>query len=83
MTTIHGSELDDFQSVLKRRGLSESDFALKERELPIRGAALQPIRGTVTITYTKTGIALTYQTGHGRSWPAEFERDLDAGRFKK
>ncbi|HTI86868.1 MAG TPA: hypothetical protein VL966_09715 [Alphaproteobacteria bacterium] len=83
MTTIDATELHDFESALKRRGIPEADFALKEQEQPIRGEALQPILGTVTVTYMKTGIALTYQTGHRSSWPAEFERDLDAGRFEK
>ena len=78
MPLIHDSEMKDFQATIRNAGLGVDDFELAERDGPKEGYFPT---GTVTVTYTPTGIAREYRGGHLSTWTAEFDDDLQAGKF--
>ncbi len=78
---VNDSEREDFTQAINHHGLDVDDFELTEqRDQPI-GTDVQPITGQVTIRRKSTGAEKTYDAGHGSSWPAEFEQDLQQGGF--
>jgi len=77
------SEMDDFHSSIERRGFQQDDFELTEQREPASGTATYSIRGTITIRYKPNGKERIYKTGHGSSWPAQFDDDLAGGVFGK
>ncbi len=81
MPLIHDSEMGDFQATIHNAGLSVDDFELAER----RDADAEGYfpTGTVTVTYTPTGIARQYRGGHLSTWTAEFDDDVNAGEFNQ
>ncbi len=83
MPLIHDSEKRDFQATLLNADLSVDDFELTERrdaDGPKEGYFSS---GTVTVTYTPSGIARRYRGGHLSTWTAEFDDDLNAGEFNQ
>ena len=80
MPLVTNSEMGDFQATIRNAGLSVDDFELAERDGPKEGYFRT---GTVTVTYTPTGIAREYRGGHLSTWTAEFDDDLNAGEFNQ
>ncbi len=76
------SELRDLKFCIVEAELNVDDFKLTEQldpDGPKEGYF--PTR-TVTMTYTPTGVARSYDAGGGSSWSAEFERDLNLNKFQ-
>ena len=78
---IEPSEDEDFKSAIRQAGYSESDFEIVETEDDYPSGAIVPITGSVTVTFVKTGVKRTYDSGHGTAWVVAFEKDLRAGLF--
>jgi len=87
---VHPSEVKDFHTALRQRGLGLDQFDLSDTpwRLDPPGALAGPTIGTVTITSRKSGATRTYKTG-GVSistsplipWVTEFLQDVDQGVF--
>ncbi len=75
------SVTEDSIQAIERHGLDVDDFELTEQMDPRRGTDIQPITGQVTIRRKSTGVEKTYASGHGSSWPTEFDDDLSQGVF--
>ena len=83
VSNLHPDEIEDCQCAIRRAGLDPADFILGERVDPGRphSGPIFALAGAIGIRYERTGVVRTYQTGNGSAWPAEFQRDLEAGRF--
>ncbi len=81
MPLIHDSEKRDFQATILNAGLGVDDFELTERRDADGAKEGYFPTGTVTVTYTPTGIAREYRGGHLSTWTAEFYDDLHEGKF--
>lgn len=80
-SVLSEDEIEDFYSSVKDLGYKEKDFELSQTSSPVSGSGIQSIAGTVTVKRIGTGVARTYQTGNGSSWPASFHDELRAGAF--
>ncbi len=76
------SELEDLNRCVVEAELSVDDFKLTEQLDPDGPKEGYFPTGTVTMTYTPTGVARSYDAGGGSSWSAKFERDLNLNIFK-
>jgi hypothetical protein len=83
MPILTPGQREDFDAVVKSRRRSPDEFEIHERQHPMVGADVQPVRGQVEVRDTGSGVVRTYQAGHGTSWVFEFEKDLAAGLFAK
>ncbi len=83
MPLVTNSEMGDFQATIRNAGLSVDDFELAEqRDADGPKEGYFPT-GTVTVTYTPTGIEREYRGGHLSTWTAEFDDALNAGEFSQ
>ena len=78
---VSDSVTEDCIQAIERQGLDVDDFELTEQRDPPRGTDVQPFTGQVTIRRKSTGAERTYASGHGSTWPAEFDDDLSQGVF--
>ena len=76
------SELQDLKRCIVEAELSVDDFKLTEQLDPDGPKEGYFPTGTVTMTYTPTGVARSYDAGGGSSWSAKFERDLKSNVFE-
>jgi hypothetical protein len=76
------SELQDLKRCIVEAELSVDDFKLTEQLDPDGPKEGYFPTGTVTMTYTPTGVARSYDARGGSSWSAKFERDLNLNIFK-
>ncbi len=79
MTLITDSERIDFEQCIVVANLSIDDFELTERRDAGGPKEGYFPTGTVTVTYTPTGISRTYEVS---TWSADFEDDLKSNAFK-
>jgi hypothetical protein len=83
MKLVEPDELDAFNGVLQRAGLSAHDFTLRQKDLTDpRTDEILALAGLVKITRKSTGVEREYPTGDGSRWVEEFERDLGEGLFE-
>ena len=81
MSLILGSEQVRYDRVIVAAKLNVDDFEItKENDAP--GAIQHMGTGTVTVTYTPTRVARSYDASGGSTWSAKFERDLNLTIFK-
>ena len=59
-TSIHPSELEDYEAELRRRRRSADEFELLTDDPVMTGTHIQATRGTVTVRNKSTGAARTY-----------------------
>lgn len=78
---VSDSPRENFIEAIKHNKMDVDDFELKEQSDPRRGTDIHQITGQVTIRRKSTGVEKTYASGHGSSWPAEFDDDLSQGVF--
>ena len=78
---VSDSTREDFIEAIKHQGFDVDDFELTEQRDPPRGTDVQPFTGQVTIRRKSTRAEKTYASGHGSSWPTEFDDDLSQGVF--
>ena len=76
------SELQDLKWCIVEAELNVDDFMLTEQLDPDGPKEGCFPTGTVTVTYTPTGVARSYDAGGGSTWSAKFERDLNLNIFK-
>ncbi len=76
------SELQDLKWCIVEAELSVDDFKLAEQLDPDGPKEGYFPAGTVTMTYTPTGVARSYDAGGVSTWTAKFERDLNLNIFK-
>ncbi len=76
------SELQDLKWCIVEAELSVDDFKLMEQLDPDGPKEGYFPTGTVTVTYTPTGVARSYDAGGVLTWSANFERDLNLNVFK-
>ncbi len=81
MLLITDSERIDFEQCIDAANLIIDDFELTEQADPDGPKVGYFPTSTVTVTYTPTGVARSYQAGGGSIWPPVFEADLQAGNF--
>ncbi len=81
MLLITNSELFDFEQCIDAANLIIDDFELTEQVDPDELKVGYFPTNTVTVTYTPTGVARSYDAGGGSIWPQVFEADLQAGNF--
>jgi len=83
MTIIVGTEMEDFQNILREHAYTNHNFQLSSRvdDRPSSSGELAPLTGHVTVKYLETGVERTYKAGHGTAWVAEFEKDLRGKAF--
>lgn len=81
-TTISEDELDDFNNLCSRYNVDPNTFEITEHDVSQypAGNGIFHEAGKVTITHGDK--SMTYNTGHGSSWPADFEKSLNSGKFK-
>ncbi len=80
MPLIHDSEMEDFKAAIINAGFKVDDFTvvpLEDKPPKI----LHVVTGTVTVNRILTDQSITYRAGHLSAWSAEFEDDLQAGKF--
>lgn len=82
ISQISKSELEDYKAAITRYGLKESDFQMDEVIDPTEPGGIQPLTGSLTISYRPTGQSRQYTTGHQSTWPALFETHLSRGAFQ-
>ena len=70
------SELQDLKWCVVEAELSVDDFILTEQLDPDGPKEGYYPTGTVTVTYTPTGVARSYDAGGVSTWTVQFERDL-------
>ncbi len=76
------SELQDLKGCIFEAELNVADFKLTEQLDPDGPNEGYCPTGTVTKTYTPTGVARSQDAGGGSSWSTKFERDLNLNIFK-
>ena len=70
-------EKEDILNSISDLKLNFNDFEFKEIDLTTyKENSVSPIQGEIEIIYKPSKVARKYETGHGTSWPAEFEFDL-------
>jgi hypothetical protein len=87
---VHRSGLEDFESMLRRRGLSPDDFELADTPTLIAAppGAIGPTLNTVFVRSRRNGMERAYTSGGSRNtnnpfvaWVNEAAADIDAGVF--
>ncbi len=76
------SELQDLKWCIVEAELNVDDFKLTEQLDPDWPKEGHFPTGTVTVTYTPTGVARSYDARGVSTWPAKFEHDLNLNVFK-
>ena len=76
------SELQDLKRCIVEAELSVDDFKLMEQVDPDGPKEGYYPTGTVTMTYTPTGVARSYDAGGVSTWTDQFERDLNLNKFQ-
>lgn len=79
---LTGDQLDDYRGALRRNRCAEADFELKVEEKAPATVGIFPITGRVTVRRKSNGVEQIYPCGHGTTWPADFEHDLNRGHFE-
>lgn len=74
-------QLEDFRGALGKNHCAEEDFELQVVADAPASQGIYPIAVSVTVRRKSTGAERTYSCGHGSTWPADFEVDLDHGFF--
>jgi len=83
---IDETEIEYFRVDVREAGYAAEDFDLSENVDQPRPGEAQGVfveRGTVTVTWRKTGITRIYGAGSGTAWVVAFMEDLRAGVFGK
>jgi len=78
---ISDSEMEDFEATIVKAGFDVRDFRSVHVDDPTPTREAHAVTGTVTVHRPARAIAIAYPTGHGSTWPADFEADLKAGKF--
>jgi hypothetical protein len=79
---IHESELEDYESVLKRHGFTQSDFCLLEENTTSQASnCVYPVTGNVILINKKSAKVKKYTAGNGSHWIADFHYDLERNLF--
>ncbi len=76
------SELQYLKRCIVEAELSVDNFILTEQLDPDGHKEGHYPTGTVTVTYTPTGVARSYDAGGGSTWTDQFERDLNLNKFQ-
>jgi hypothetical protein len=76
------SELQALKCCIVEAELNIDDFKLTEQIDPDGPKEGYFPTGTVTVTYTPTGVARSYDAGGISTWSDKFERDLNLNVFK-
>ncbi len=76
------SELKDLKRCIVEAELNVANFKLTEQLDPDGPKEGCFPTGALTVTYTPTGVARSYDVGEGSTWSAKFERDLNLNVFK-
>ncbi len=67
----------DVKKTISNENLNYDDFEFKETDLTRNNDDnLHQVSGEIEISFKPSKISKKYQTGHGTSWPAEFEVHL-------
>ncbi len=75
-------EKSDVKKAISNENLNYDDFEFKETDFTKNNTdGLFTISGELEISYKPSKIYRKYQTGHGTSWPAEFEFDLKTNAY--
>lgn len=74
-------EQEDFRSSCVRWRKSPDEFLVKSEEPDFPAGALRAIEREVIVIHVPSAKARRYQAGHGSSWNAAFEDDLQALYF--
>ncbi len=78
---LSASELEDFEATIVKAGFEVRDFRPVQVDNPAPTLEVHAVTGTVTVHRRLRAIAIAYPTGHGSTWLADFEADLNAGKF--
>ncbi len=81
MPLITDSEMDDFDAAILQAGFDINDFRIVDLQDEPTAKEQHPNTGTVTVHRISTDHAITYRAGHGSTWLADFEADVQAGKF--
>jgi hypothetical protein len=77
------TEQEDVIKALSNLNLNFSDFEFKEIDITNHQEnAVYAISGEIEVTYKPSKISNKYKTGHGSSWPAEFEFDIKTNFYR-
>ena len=74
-------ERDDFRSSCIRWRKSPDEFLVKAEEADLPAGPPRRIQREVIVTHVPSAKARRYRAGHGSSWNAAFEDDLQALYF--
>jgi len=77
-SSIHPSEIEDFENEIRRRGRAPDEFELTADDPELTTTQIQHVRGTVSVRNKKTGITRTYRY---QRWVPDFIRDIDVSVF--
>lgn len=81
---MQSDEKEDILNSISSLNLNVDDFEFNEIDLTNhKEATVSPISGEIEIKYIPSNKSRKYKTGHGSSWPAEFEFDLKTNFFGK
>lgn len=79
---MHKDEENDVKNSISNEKLNFNDFEFKETDSTKENPdGLHAVSGEIEISYKPKNISKKYATGHGTSWPAEFEFDLKTNAF--
>jgi len=79
---MQSDEKEDILNSISSLNLNADDFEFNEIDLTNpKEATVCPISGEIEIKYISSNKSRKYKTGHGSSWPAEFEFDLKTNYF--
>ena len=76
-------EQEDFRSSCKRWRRNPDDFIVKAEEHDPAPGIVSPLRREVIVIHVPSAKARRYEAGHGSSWNAAFEDDLQALYFTR
>jgi DNA-binding XRE family transcriptional regulator len=76
--SIHPSEIEDFETELRRRGRSPDEFILSTADPTIFPGGVQSTRDLVVVRHHQNSNVRGYSY---MTWVTDFIRDLDAGAF--
>lgn len=80
-TLLPPDEQDNFLSSCRRWRRNPKEFLVKAEEYDPSPGAPSPLRRDVIVAHVPSGKARRYAAGHGSSWNASFEDDLQAVFF--
>lgn len=77
---MEGDLKEDFESVIRAKGLEPDDFDVTEVSKHEKGVN-HTVTGSIIVKRLSNGIEKTYKSGHGSTWPTHFSDDLYSGLF--